>query len=113
MIKTREEVEAFLGQFFPKFSMYGIYFLDRQKNTGTLEQLSMTTTIREEIVRGLVAEDYVETIENTQTWGEMWVFGKDYSGTELYIKISLGQPEDKTICISFHTSKYPIEFAFK
>lgn len=43
----------------------------------------------------------------------MWVFGKDYKGTELYIKIAMGQPDSKTICISFHEAEYPIQYAYK
>ncbi|MCQ2176236.1 MAG: hypothetical protein MJY80_07780 [Bacteroidales bacterium] len=43
----------------------------------------------------------------------MWVFGKDFSGEELYIKISLGRPNSNTICISFHKSEFPNRYAFK
>lgn len=43
----------------------------------------------------------------------MWVFGKDYDGTELYIKISLGAPGSKTICISFHEAEHPLSYPFK
>ena len=47
------------------------------------------------------------------TFGDMWVFGKDYDGTELYIKISLGAPGSKTICISFHEAEHPLSYPFK
>lgn len=43
----------------------------------------------------------------------MWVFGKDMEGKELYIKISMGMPNSKTICISFHEAEHPINYAFK
>ena len=43
----------------------------------------------------------------------MWVFGKDAYDREIYIKITLGQPNSKTICISFHESEYKIDYAFK
>ena len=43
----------------------------------------------------------------------MWVFGKDAFDKEIYIKITLGQPNSKTICISFHESEHAINYAFK
>ena len=38
---------------------------------------------------------------------------KDAYDKEIYIKITLGQPNSKTICISFHESEYKIDYAFK
>ena len=59
-------------------------------------------------------EDDVETVESLLSgYGEMWVFGKDYDKTPLYIKIALGQPNDRTICISFHKAEKPIQYRFK
>ena len=45
--------------------------------------------------------------------GDMWVFGKDVKGQEVYIKISLGQENRQTICISFHISEYKMKYPFK
>ena len=56
---------------------------------------------------------YVETITDIVSWGDMWVFGKDAFDKEIYIKITLGQPNSKTICISFHESEHAINYAFK
>ena len=38
---------------------------------------------------------------------------EDMDGTELYIKIALGQPNSRTVCISFHLAEHPIRYAFK
>ena len=32
-VKTKQEVESFLRQFYPKLEIFGIIFLDRDKNT--------------------------------------------------------------------------------
>lgn len=112
-IKTQQEVEAFLRQFMPKFDIWGIVFLNREKNLDTLFRLGLTEAARKDIVRSIDTLDYVETIEDALSYGEMWVFGKDYDGQELYIKISLGQPSSQTICISFHIAEHPIRYAFK
>lgn len=113
MVKSKQEVENFICHFMEKFKVWGIIFINREKNQQALIELGISSLIREEIVGGIEAEDYVETITDTASWGDMWVFGKDYSGQELYIKISLGKPGTQTICISFHKAEFPIHYAFK
>lgn len=112
MIKTKQEVEEFLGQFGIKFDVWGIFYLDRDKNEEALKALGITPKARDEIVRQLQSDDYVETLP-TDFFDEMWGFGKDMDGTELYIKIAMGQPNSRTICISFHIAEHPINYAFK
>lgn len=111
MIKTKQEVEQFLRHFGIKFDIWGIFFLDRDKNEKAMKALGITVKAREEIVRQLQSEDYVETLP-TDFFDEMWVFGRDMDGTELYIKIAMGQPNSQTICISFHIAEHPIDYAF-
>ena len=112
MIKTKQEVEQFLNQFNIKFDIWGIFYLDRDKNAEALKALGITPKARDEIVRQLSSDDYVETLP-ADFFNEMWVFGRDMDGTELYIKIALGQPNSKTICISFHVAEHPIKDAKK
>ena len=86
--------------------------LDRDKNEEALKALGITPKARDEIVRQLQPDNYVETLP-TDFFNEMWVFGRDMDGTELYIKIAMGRPNDRTICISFHIAEHPINYAFK
>ncbi len=113
MIKAEQEVEAFLRQFKPKFNLWGILFLNRDKNVEALKFLGITPQGREQIIKEIEVGDYVETIQDAMSYGEMWVFGKDYDETELYIKISMGDPSNKTICISFHIAEFPLKYALK
>lgn len=115
MIKLEEEVQLFLDRFFPKFDIWGILYINRDKNIEALKFLGITSSMRDEVIRSLDANDYVETIQSLmlQSDDDLWVFGKDYDGTELYIKIAMGLPDDKTICISFHLAEHPIKYAFK
>ena len=112
MIKTKQEVEQFLSLFGVKFDIWGIFYLDRDKNEEALKALGITPKARDEIVRKIQTDDYVETLP-ADFFNEMWVFGKDMDRTELYIKIALGQPNNRTICISFHVAEHPIKYAFK
>ncbi|MCC8117574.1 MAG: toxin [Bacteroidales bacterium] len=113
LVKTEQEVEAFLRQFKPKLSVWGIFFIRRDKNIETIEKLSLTETIQYDIVKTLDVPDYVHTVIDDLQYGDMWVFGKTYKNTNLYIKISLGRPNSKTICISFHEAEFPLTFPFK
>ena len=112
MIKTKQEVEQFLNQFNIKFEVWGIFYLDRDKNHEALKALGITAKARDEIVRQLKSDDYVETLP-ADFFNEMWVFGRDVDGSELYIKIALGQPNSNTICISFHMAEHPIKYVYK
>ena len=111
--RTKREVEAFLEQFKSKLDVWGIYFIERGKNDNTLSQLGITRAFREEVVRQIKVEDYVETICDDQTLGELWVFGKQVNGSEIYIKVALGRFGSRTICVSFHIAEYPMEYVFR
>jgi len=111
-----DDVRRFLAQFNAKVSVYGILFRDdRGKNREALQILDITPMQREMIVKTLELQDYVEgpVIDVLNKQGEMWVFGKDVKGREVYIKITLGYEGGQTICISFHIAKHPMEYPFK
>lgn len=113
---TIEEVKAFLELFNIKAQVFGIrYRNDRGKNREALLQLDISPMLRELIVKNLQVQDYVEgpVIDILNKEGEMWVFGKDVKGREVYIKITLGYENGQTICISFHLAEHPLVYPFK
>ena len=113
---TKEQVEAFLYRLKEKIQIFDIIFRDdRQKNKEALQQLDITPMQRELIVKSLQVQDYVEgpVIDVLNRQGEMWVFGKDVKGREVYIKITLGYQNGQTICISFHLAEHPMQYPFK
>lgn len=113
---TIEEVKAFLDLFNIKAQVFGIRFRnDREKNREALLQLDITPMQRELIVKNLQVQDYVEgpVIDVLNQEGEMWVFGKDVKGREVYIKITLGYENGQTICISFHIAEQALKHPFK
>lgn len=113
---TKEDVEAFLERFHQKIKVFQIIFRDdRGKNAQTLADLEITPSRRVDIIKEIKAEDYSQgpIIDTLNQLGDMWVFGKDIKGKEVYIKISLGQENSQTICISFHISKHKMKYPFK
>lgn len=113
---TKEEVESFLSRFNQKVKVFGLVFRDdRGKNMQTLIDLEITSKYREDIITHLDSNDYVDgPIEDTlYKKGEMWVFGKDVKGKDVYIKISMGVGNSSAICISFHIAERKIKYKFK
>ena len=110
------EVETFLNQFQTKMKIFCIIYRDdRVKNQKALEELEIIPSYRKVIIESLKSEDYVEgpIIDQLNKLGEMWVFGKDIKGKEVYIKIMLGGVNCQTICISFHIAEHPLSYPFK
>jgi hypothetical protein len=115
-VSTQAEVEAFLQDFRVKYKVFDIIFRDaREKNAKTLLMLDITTLKRREIIESIVAADYMEGPLDDQLYGmaSMWVFGKMFRQTELYIKISLGAQNSRVICISFHPAERAMRYPFK
>jgi hypothetical protein len=113
---TKEQVEDFLKRLKEKIKVFDIIFRDdRGKNQQTLATLEITPTYRKKVILNIEPEDYSEgpMVDTLNKMGEMWVFGKDVKGHEVYIKITLGQPNNSTICISFHLAEHPMNYPFK
>ncbi|MCF0225567.1 MAG: toxin [Fibrobacter sp.] len=112
---TRVEVEQFLNKFKVKLDVFGVLFLDRDKNVNSLMSLGITRLERLVVVKSIEVEDYSEgpIIDHLNGFGEMWVFGKDVKGQEVYIKITLGHPNTNTVVISFHVAEHPMSYPLK
>ncbi len=116
LMATKEQVEDFLKRLKEKIKVFDIVFRDdRGKNLQTLATLEITPTYRKQVILNIEAEDYSEgpIVDTLNKMGEMWVFGKDVKGHEVYIKITLGQPNNSTICISFHIAEHPMTYPLK
>ena len=116
LMATKEQVEAFLKRLKEKIKVFDIVFRDdRGKNLQTLATLEINTTVRKQVIMNIEPEDYVEgpIVDTLNKVGEMWVFGKNVKGQEVYIKITLGLPNNSTICISFHIAEHKMNYPFK
>ncbi|MEX2410979.1 MAG: toxin [Candidatus Paceibacterota bacterium] len=109
------DVEQFLEKFKVKLKVFDVIYVGREKNTQTLLDMEWVSAKRDEILLKLEMEDYCEgPLEETMHGtGSMWVFGKQISGKEVYIKIAMGQPNSSVICISFHIADYKLQYPLK
>lgn len=113
---TLEEVEQFLRDFKVKMSVFRILFRDdRTKNTQALLSMEMSSDKRKKIIESLEATDYCEGPLDDKLYGvaSMWVFGKYVKELEVYIKISVGRPNNSVICISFHKAEHKMTYPLK
>jgi hypothetical protein len=116
ILAVKDDVRVFLDGFFAKLSVFEILFVDnRGKNSQSLLSLEISSKIREEIIKSLIPEDYCEGPKEEILYGgsEMWVFGKEFKGKEIYIKISMGRDNQSVLCISFHESEREMKYPFK
>jgi len=109
-------VRQFLYEFKSSIHEYSLYVKDHAKNKESLVELGLTAKQREEIIMALSVLDYCAgPIEDKIKAGDLWVFGIQLEGVEIYIKLKLaGSPgNEHPICISFHKSEYPLKYPFK
>lgn len=114
---TKEEVNSFLKEFKERAQLFGIVYVDsKPNNIDTLTALDITQNDRKNYVLSLDTEDYCQGPDKNDYPGQndVWVFGKQIKGQEVYIKIFinaiLNQPN---VCISFHISKYKLTYPLK
>lgn len=113
---AKDQVVQFLNEFFVKYRSFDIIFRDeRGKNAAALLTLEISPAQRKKIIESLTADDYTEgPLEDTlYRIADLWVFGKTLKKKELYIKISMGADNSRTICISFHVAEYPLKYPFR
>ena len=113
---TKEEVNRFLREFKTKLKIWDIIYRDdRGKNTETLLQLEITPHERKKIIENIETRDYSEGPLEEKLYGgsPMWIFGKMVKKQEVYIKITMGKPNNSVICISFHIAEYPMNYPLK
>ena len=77
--------------------------------------MEIKPSFRTVVIESLQTEDYIEgpVVDKLNMLGDMWVFGKDVKGREVYIKIMLSGHCMQTICISFHLAEHPLTYQFK
>ena len=111
----QSDVEQFLNQFKIKLKVFDVVYVGRGKNAQALLDMEWVPAARTKILENLETDDYSEgPLEETiHGAGNMWVFGKKISGSEIYIKIAMGQQNNSVICISFHKAEQPLKYPFK
>jgi len=91
----------------------GIDIVPRAETRPTLARLGLTNANLEEILLELSVTDYCKGPEQDRDRpGELWFFGREIEGNDVYIKLKVAQVGDRRIakCISFHIARYPLRY---
>ena len=113
----KHEVRWFLKEFKQIVtSGSGLYVVPRRPNTEGLIELGLTAKIRTNLILGLSVKDFCSGPEpDYDQPGEVWIFGLDFDGMDIYIKLKIAQVGSAKIakCISFHKAKFVLRYPFK
>lgn len=113
-MSSRIQIEDFLSNFKLKLKIYGVVFLQRDKNLDTLIKLELTTVNRTSILQALTYQDYYKgPTPDYDKGAELWEFGVEVKHRDVYIKITMGHTDRPVICISFHIAERRIKYPFK
>ena len=93
---------------------------DRQKNRQALLDLGISPARRREVLLGLKPEDYSSGPEpdDLDDSKEVWMFGADVDGTEVYIKLRVvedtrARGKYHAVVWSFHAAEHDISYPLR
>jgi len=116
-MKVREQIHTFLIEFKKVVTQgSGVMLVPRHDSKVTLSHLGITKRNLEEILLTLSVDNYSSGPEaDKDKGGDIWVFGKQIRGYEIYIKLKVAEVSGTKIakCISFHIAKHPMEYPCK
>lgn len=117
---TRQEVADFLGQFKIAMDLGFFSFVSREKNIQGLADLGITLDDAKQVLASLTPEGYSYGPEADRDGSEedVWFFGADVHGTEVYVKLKLVQdPRKKSVVwakvLGFHPAERAITYPLR
>jgi len=112
-----ESVRRFLLQFKQAATRgSGVDIVPRQETLATLASFGLTKANLEQLLLGLSVTDYSEgPVRDYDRPGQLWVFGKDIKGQEVYIKLKVARAGNRQVskCISFHIAQRPMRYPLR
>lgn len=111
---TREQVLRFLLEVKIALAFGALEIVDRSKNLQGLASCGLLPSDIPEIIRSLTPDNYSEGPLPDKRGGDVawWVFGVDYEGTELYVKLGLAEGRRIRI-MSLHPAERPLQYPFR
>ena len=88
----------------------------RQKNKEAMVRLGIDLNDVASEVMSLSVNDYCDgPLKDCEFEGEIWEFGKEVAGKEVYIKLKLGgdKRNQQVTVISFHIAEFQLSYRFK
>ncbi len=112
-----EQVKGFLLEFKRVVTQgSGVDLVRRHDTLETLRYLGLTKRDLEEILLGLTVTAYCAGPKpDRDRPGEVWEFGRDIDGLEIYIKLKVADIQGRKIakCISFHIAAHSMRYPYR
>ena len=113
--------EPHISSFLKEFKLIattngGLWLEPRAAKNPSILMLGLTVkTVKLEILSLSVVNYSSGPVLDRDRPGDLWVFGKEINGHEIYIKLKIATINDKKIakCISFHEAEFPLRYPFK
>jgi len=116
MITSKEEVAKFLKAAKSLIAYGRVIFAKRSINLQDIVDIGLTMEGSRQELLSLTVEEYSKGPEPDRDFpGDIWVFGKEILGHEVYIKMKIDRQDEmeELTCISFHIAKYKLNYPFK
>ncbi len=117
LARQRDKILKFLKEFKKIVTAgRGLDVIPRRENIACLAELGLTKKNQLEEILNLSVSDYCEgPSPDKDRPGEIWVFGKEIRGKEVYIKLKIAQVGEEKIakCLSFHWANFPLGFPYR
>jgi len=90
-------------------------FVRRRENLEALARLGINRRHAQELVTRLTPVDYVKgpVPDHNNPGLEMWIFGLQVTGSEVYVKLQVIVDPTHCVCVSFHESERPMHYPFR
>jgi len=114
----RNEIRTFLLEMKMSLEFRPLVFVDRNKNLESLSRLGILQTEVVRVLKQIGVSDYCDgpTDDHTGRNKQWWIFGHEYEGNVLYIKIclvSLKNNAKQVECLSFHEAERAMHYPFR
>jgi hypothetical protein len=119
-ITSKQTIVEFLSAFRAAMEFGSFHLKRREKNLQGLADLGLTVDTMKEILAALAVENYAAGPEpdDTDETKEVWKFGYDLGGKEIYIKLRLAPgPGKKDVMAatvwSFHKAEHKLKYPYR
>lgn len=113
MTVKETDVELFLKEMRDKINIFDVAFRPREKNMDSLATLDILPIDRIVYLKKLTADNYhsgPKPDNENPSSPHYYEFGVMIKGFEVYIKLSLGRPDKRVDCMSFHIAERKITY---
>ncbi len=112
---SKQQVSTFLNEFKSLIARNCFQFVQRLETNKTAISLGLTSELAKREILNLSVVDYSSGPETDKDRpGDLWIFGKEINGCEVYIKLKIYTvgATKYAKCISFHEANYSLSHPF-